>query len=66
MENQFELIFYNFFFTFKLKNSFLDKSLFTIAHSYREVNTCADHLANLWCDSEVPLIVYEFCPVSLG
>jgi hypothetical protein len=38
-----------------------------IQHFYREVNKCADLLANIGCDSGGPLIYYESCltPLSL-
>jgi hypothetical protein len=36
-----------------------------ICHSYREANTCADALANLECDHEPGMRVYEQCPVRL-
>ncbi|PNX54347.1 ribonuclease H [Trifolium pratense] len=36
-----------------------------ICHSYRESNACADLLANLRCDDEPGMRVYEQCPASL-
>jgi L1 cell adhesion molecule like protein len=37
-----------------------------ICHSYREANTCADALANLGCDHEPGMRVYEQCPAWLS
>ncbi|XP_045792121.1 uncharacterized protein LOC123886891 [Trifolium pratense] len=37
-----------------------------ICHSYRESNACVDLLANLRCDHEPGMRVYEQCPASLN
>ncbi|GAU35983.1 hypothetical protein TSUD_207870 [Trifolium subterraneum] len=37
-----------------------------ICHSYRESNACVDALANLGCDHEPGMRVYEQCPTSLS
>ncbi|XP_045810455.1 uncharacterized protein LOC123904892 [Trifolium pratense] len=37
-----------------------------ICHSYRESNACVDALANLGCDHEPGMRVYEQCPMSLS
>jgi hypothetical protein len=33
-----------------------------ICHSYREANACADALANLGCDHDPGLHMYDQCP----
>ncbi|PNY05394.1 ribonuclease H [Trifolium pratense] len=37
-----------------------------ISHSYRESNACGDTLANLGCDNEPGMQVYDHCPASLS
>lgn len=37
-----------------------------ICHSYREVNSCADTLANIGCEHAPELRVYEQCPARLS
>jgi hypothetical protein len=36
-----------------------------MCHSYCEANACAEALANLGCDHEPGMRVYEQCPASL-
>ncbi|GAU39546.1 hypothetical protein TSUD_37990 [Trifolium subterraneum] len=36
------------------------------SHSYHEANACADALANMGCDNEPGLCVYEQCTTSLS
>jgi ribonuclease HI len=37
-----------------------------VSHSYREANTCADALANMGCDHDQGLRVYDLCPTGLS
>jgi ribonuclease HI len=36
-----------------------------VCHSYREANVCADALANMGCDHDPGLQIYNLCPSSL-
>jgi hypothetical protein len=40
--------------------------LVEIAHTYHEVNMCADALANIWCSLDYDIMFFDSCPSQIS